>query len=64
MRRDPIFKINRTCRMCANYGPYCCEFGDKSRNPRARAIKCRLFENLINYSNRMGEAFFGRKEQK
>ena len=65
MRSDPQFKCHRTCRLCANYGTYCGEHGDKSRNPRARAIKCRCFENVCEYGKKICLAIFGdRKEQK
>ena len=65
MRRNPLFKCNRTCRMCAYFnGNSCAEYGGITRNPRARAIKCRLYEFVVTYATKFCLAFFGsRKEQ-
>lgn len=65
MRRDPLFKCNRTCRMCAYSNGNACELYEGiTRNPRARAIKCRTFEFVVTYAARICLAVFGsRKEQ-
>lgn len=64
MKRHHYFKLYRTCNACANYSGTCGEHGDKSRNPRARAIKCRCFENVREYGKKICLAIFGdRKEQ-
>lgn len=63
MRRDPQFKCHRTCRMCAYYGLKCYYYGEPSRHPRARAMKCDQYENVIAYAKRMGDAFFGNRKE-
>lgn len=65
MRRDPLFKCNRTCRMCSYYRGDTCEvYEGITRNPRARALKCRAYEYVVTYCQKLCLAFFGnRKEQ-
>lgn len=62
MKRPIDFKLYRSCNACANYGDTCGEHGGKSRNPRARAIKCRFFENVREYGKKICLAIFGERK--
>lgn len=62
MKRPAEFKLYRTCKVCANYGGTCGEHGGKSRNPRARAIKCRFFENVCEYGKKICRVIFGERK--
>lgn len=63
MRRDTQYKTCRTCKNCVHYEQNCCGYGDKSRNPRARAIKCRCFVSVVAELKRLEEMLFSGKEQ-
>lgn len=58
-----IYKLGRTCRMCANYGQTCGVHVEPSRHPRARALKCRQYENVIAYAEKFCLAFFGNRKE-
>ena len=65
MRRNPLFKCNRTCRMCAySFGNTCEVFEGITRNPRARALKCRAYEFVVTHIKRLCLAFFGNRKEK
>lgn len=51
--------------MCSYYnGNTCALYKGITRNPRARALKCREYEYVVTYCQKLGLAFFGnRKEQ-
>lgn len=55
MKRPHTYKQNRSCNNCVYYCKHDCEMqpgGGKSRNTRARAIKCRYFVTAWDYARR------------